>query len=133
MIIDMSTELMIISALVMGGAAAYLAKQRKKDPFLWFCIGSFFGLLGVLYLYFFAKTPKAAPETPAPQPVPVRKVPLAPQKFWYYLDQENQQFGPMSYDALNKAWQDGKVSVETYVWNEDLENWKPFGDLISEG
>lgn len=117
--------------MVMGGAGAYLAKQRKKDPVLWFFIGAFFGLLGVLYLYFFAKPTQKKIVAPLVQHPPVRQVPLAPQKYWYYLDQENQQFGPMSYDALNQAWKDGKVSVDTYVWNEDLENWKPFGVLMT--
>lgn len=130
----MSTQLMLFMTLVMGGAAAYLAKQRKKDPFLWFFIGSFFGLLGVLYLYFFAKSPKKDPETAVQTPpTPIKLAPPASQKYWYYLNPENQQFGPMSYDALNQAWKEGKISVETYVWNEDLENWKLFGELISEG
>jgi len=126
----MSNELMIFSALAMGGIAAYLAKRKKKDPFLWFCIGAFFGLLGVLYLYFFAKPAKKTEEPPLSTVV---KASTLPQKFWYYLDQENHQFGPMSFEALNQAWKDGKVSINTYVWNEDLESWKPFGELIPEG
>lgn len=123
----MPNELMIFSALAMGGIAAYFAKRKKKDPFLWFCIGAFFGLLGVLYLYFLVKPAKKAEE---PLPRPIIKASADPQKFWYYLDPENNQFGPMSYNALNQAWKDGKVTVDTYVWNEDLESWKPFGETL---
>ncbi|HSW86597.1 MAG TPA: DUF4339 domain-containing protein [Rhabdochlamydiaceae bacterium] len=50
-------------------------------------------------------------------------------KFWYYLDQANQEFGPMSYDALQEAWIAGKISLNSYVWNEDLENWIRFEEI----
>lgn len=124
----MSHELILFSALLTGIAAVYLAKQKNKDPFLWFFIGALFGLLGVIYLYFFV-SPKQKPQTALL--TPVAKAPVLSQKFWYYLDQENRQLGPMSYDALNQAWREGRVSATTYVWNEDLENWKPFGEFIS--
>jgi len=46
-------------------------------------------------------------------------------KLWYYLDESNNQCGPMTLDALRNEWMEGKVKNTTFVWNEELPEWKP--------
>lgn len=37
----------------------------------------------------------------------------------------------MSLNGLKSALKDGKIDLQTYVWNEDLESWKKFGEVVS--
>ena len=130
--IPIITPLTIIAALLTGALGAYLAHRRGRNPYIWFCIGSFFGILGA-FAIFFAPSRKKNLSKPVPQP----SVQLTPtiqgpsDKFWYYLNPEHQQIGPMSLDGLTNAWRQGKISLTTYVWNEELPGWKPLQDLIT--
>jgi hypothetical protein len=42
------------------------------------------------------------------------------------------QTGPMSYPVLKKAWSDGVITKETYIWNPDLEDWKQLEEILLE-
>jgi hypothetical protein len=121
--------MIIYAALFMGSLAAFIAKQKRKDPFRWFFYGFLFGLLGVLYLCFFVKTEDEAVKqnTPPPQS---SNPPLSEAKFWYYLDTQSEKQGPMSFEALLQAFQEQKISNESYVWNEKLEDWKFLKDFL---
>lgn len=117
-----------ITWLIFGATSAYMAKTRGKNPYLWFVLGMFFGVFGILFLFFGPKAKKtgdAATIDITPQFDPSHS-----EKLWYYLEQDNRQNGPMSFDALVRALRDGKVSDKTLVWNETLENWQPFADFF---
>jgi len=133
--------------LIIGAFCSYNAKLRGRNPYAWFAIGLFLGAIGLLILYLlppkkptFESTPSvatpanavaAAPDIAVEQEstlVPPSK-PAPPQKLWYYLDEENKRFGPMSFDRLKQAWALDQVKRETFVWNEDMEDWKPVKDL----
>ncbi len=129
----MQVFITLIFWVLLGSITAYYAKERGRHQWGWFCIGLFLGIFGIILLFVLPRkklqTPPVYPEMeeiPAPPP----KV-LGSTKFWYYLDGENKQLGPMSYNALVSASQEGKVTPTTYVWNEDLENWKRFGELVT--
>jgi hypothetical protein len=36
----------------------------------------------------------------------------------------------MSRDALSAAWKEGKIDLTTYVWHEELTEWKPLRDTL---
>lgn len=119
--------------LVFGSISAYLAKKRGKNPYLWFFLGTLFGVFGVLFLYFAPKDQAARPKTDDTTPT----VDITPkvsesdkEKFWYYLDPENKQMGPMSYDGLLRNYGDGTITKDTHVWNENYDEWKPLSDLL---
>lgn len=125
------TPAMFLISLCSGAVAAYFAKKRGRDPFLWFCIGMFFGALGVLALFI----PIGRKKKPSPKR---RRAVRRPQPhyiegpsgcFWYYLDGE-QQKGPVSLVALSQAWKRGEVKPSTYVWHEELTEWKTLQELI---
>lgn len=123
--------------LVMGGISAYLAKKRGKNPYFWFFIGMFLGVFGIFFLFFMPNKKKILSAAKQPQNDAEITIDITPEvpptqleKFWYYLAQENEQRGPMSFDALKRAFREGKISQATYVWNEELDDWKPFGDLL---
>lgn len=56
--------------------------------------------------------------------------PNAKEAFWYYLDSDHTQQGPMSFDGLTRAFREGKIFPTTYVWNETLENWQHLKDFL---
>lgn len=129
--------------LVFGALSAYFAKARGKNPYLWFFLGMLFGIFGLLFLIFSPKNKTApaarqaqgarqntsAEETPTIDIIPPYD-PKYNEKFWYYLDGQNMQFGPMSFDALFRLYQQGSVSKQTYVWNESFEEWQNLGSFI---
>ncbi|MBM3183849.1 MAG: DUF4339 domain-containing protein [Chlamydiae bacterium] len=126
------SPLTLIIAFFTGLLGLYFARKRGRNPYAWFFIGFFFGVLGVMVI-FFAPNPKkksaSVAETPKEVPLPTIQGPS--DKFWYYLDPTHQQIGPMSFEALKTAWQDGKVSLTTYVWHEELPEWKLLKDCVT--
>jgi len=117
---DIKTIILVGSAV--GGIAAYLATQKGKSPILWFAVGFFGGLLGLGCLLYFSRPKRKIQQVPPP-------VQPACTKFWYYLDAENRQLGPLSLEGLRAASKEGKITDSTFVWNEDLENWKSWEDV----
>jgi len=118
-----------ITWLIFGAASAYMARSRGKNPYLWFVLGMLFGVFGILFLLFGPKAHKTS-QDPNTIDITPQFDPKHKEHLWYYLDSENHQHGPMSLDALVGALRQGKVSDKTFVWNESLENWKPFGEFF---
>jgi len=119
------TEFIFLISFIMGSITYYIAKKRERKAYLWFWYGFFFGLLGVLFIYFLpSKKKKKEPQIPLPDPVP--------NKIWYYLSEDMIQSGPISTPALKQAQKDGTVTATTYVWNPDLEDWKQLGTIQNE-
>jgi len=125
-----------LALVTIGVISAYLAKKRGKNPYLWFFLGMLFGIFGLIFLFFSkpAQTSLRAQAAPQNDPntidITPKIEPSAKEKFWYYLDPDNAQQGPMSFDGLIRAFREGKISVKTFVWNETLENWQPLSDFM---
>lgn len=122
------SPLMLVSAAVFGAISSYLAYKSGRNPFGWFVIGFLFGVIGIFVIFFAA----AAKKKPAPlqKREPIFTIQGPADKFWYYLDLQNQQQGPMSLDGLKAAWKQGKVSLSTYVWHEEMSDWKPLKETL---
>ncbi len=120
----------LISAFLIGILSAYIAYRRGRNPYIWFFVGFVFGIFGIMAIFFAPSGKKKAASTVpiAIQPEPTIQGPK--DKFWYYLDPSNQQQGPMSHDALTSAWKQGIVTPATYVWNEELTEWKLLKDMM---
>ena|ERR1700722_2363532 len=128
----MQTLVTITLWLLMGAIASHYAKDRGRNPKAWFAIGLLLGIIGIALLFILPRlTPKTA-STQASMPeqrTPVELEKKVSNRFWYYLDPDNKQFGPMSFNGLESALKEGKISLQTYVWNEDLINWKKLGEF----
>ncbi len=125
----MNISHLLLSSLIVGSIAAYIAMRKERNPYIWFTVGFVFGLLGVLALFIIPLPRKKVLEEelrPAPQPFIEGPIDL----YWYYLDEEREQKGPISRDALTQAWQKGDVESNTFVWHEELTAWKPLQELI---
>lgn len=126
----------VILCVLLAIGCYRLALIRGRNPRLWFILGLLFGIFALIALSLLppARRKKVVMQPNLPTP-PKKDVLQAKEerhhgKLWYYLDHDNNQFGPMSLQALSKAWEEGKLSLKTYVWHEDLSNWEPIEQVF---
>ena len=123
-------SLIFFIATLMGILSAFLAKKRGRHPYGWFFIGFLLGLIGIALLYLLPKIKPQDTDTPQPRE---RKAPIPPKiiedKLWYYLDSKHKQHGPVGQSFLVNELRGKRLSEHTYVWNEDLTEWKKVKDL----
>lgn len=131
----MQTFLFIISWLMFGAATAYFAKQRGRDPTIWFLIGTFFGILGLIFVFILpAIKPEegsAGGEALLPDEKALSQLPHHDYaiKEWYYYDAQKQRIGPISFNDLKVRWTDAAITLESYVWSDGMSDWKPLKDV----
>lgn len=115
----------IIWAVATGFVGALVAKRRNLNPIFWFAICSMLGhiaLLGFIFLPFFLKKSKKKEAARAPQFVISFDYPL--ESHWYHLDEKDHQNGPFSFLKLQQMMHEGKITEETYIWNDRFTEWK---------
>jgi len=133
----MNMILTIFFWLLIGVSTAYFAQQRGRNPYIWFAIGIFFGLLGLLFVFLL---PVVNANEESDSNVDKESfAPLLPQKNheflindWFYLDSQNKQQGPISFNALKKMLEEEEIKRSTFVWSEGMPDWKKieeFGEL----
>lgn len=125
----MNLLLTIAMGLLTGAACSNFAKNQGRNPRRWFFIGFLFGIFGLLAIFILPRMKKQAPAEAAPLPAPK---PAHADKLWYYLDSENERFGPIKYEALQDLFKENKISSQTYVWNEGFDDWKHFKETLNE-
>ena len=145
----MSTTITMILWMLMGVATAYFANQRGRDPYIWFALGIFFGVLAMLALVFLppVKTDEEAEADRRNQEIVERrekqveeaeKIENAPDllpqsmqtKEWFYLDKARQQQGPFSYYVMTELWQNGDLNSQSLVWTEGMAEWQKIIDTL---
>lgn len=139
--------------LVFGLTGAYYAKRLKKNPYIWFAIGCLCKIYTLLFIFLIPaiarlslyllkrkifktlKKPTFTTNDPTTIDVPAHEElaidALSAEKLWYYLNGEGESVGPMSFQAFYRDWKKGKISKETYVWNETLTDWAPFKEIFT--
>lgn len=144
-IMSLENILTISMWVLFGCSCAYFAKKQKRNRYVWFFVGLLLGIFGLLLLLmlpmlerFFKKEEKKQPSTVViDMPIEEKKGPSLSTDpafadiLWYYLDENKAQVGPMSLQALERNWAEGKLQAATYVWNEKLSDWKTIGELFS--
>ncbi|PIS00177.1 MAG: hypothetical protein COT84_08885 [Chlamydiae bacterium CG10_big_fil_rev_8_21_14_0_10_35_9] len=136
----MSPYISLFLAAVIGFICSFIASKKKRNPYLWFLSGFFFTVFALLILLLL---PSKNQKIPSEADMKINKQEaieleqtensveeegyqkILDDKLWYYLDESNNQCGPMTLDALRNEWMEGKVKNTTFVWNEELPEWKP--------
>ena len=110
-----------------GSLSAYLGKQRGRSSLLWFFIGLFLGVFGVLLAVILPR-PK--------QKATINIQPVAPKrsdawlKRWYYLDPSSrQQQGPFEFPEFAKLRKEAKLTDVAYIWGEGMQEWKRLSEM----
>lgn len=119
----------ITVSLFWGWITARFARKKGLNPKNWYIAGMIFCALAFIAVLFRRK------KIITPQ-IPVSKPQLLPvhlshqQNLWYYINEAGQQFGPISFSSLAKKWEENGIQENFYVWNEGLDNWKRFKEVI---
>jgi hypothetical protein len=119
---------LILASIVMGAVSGYFAAKRKKNPITWFLAGFVFGIFGLFALFFLPTKGRKRRVSPPTKPKPLLRGPA--DQFWYYLDQEHKQRGPISLDGLTEELKKGRVNGSTYIWFEELTEWKRLSEFM---
>lgn len=125
--------LSIIMLAILGGITAILAERRGRDPWIWFFIGMFLGLLGIVILFLMpAANVKADEDLKSKQPPSIAPQPTqqVDDKQWFYLDRQHQQCGPVSYAQIKELMDKQELTKASYVWSEGMETWKKIEEVF---
>lgn len=133
----MDTILTLFFWLLVGFSTAYFAYQRGRNPYAWFIIGIFFGLLGLLFVFLLPAVNANETEINANQIDNKEVLTLLPSretqdfliKDWFYLDSQHKQQGPISFEDLKKNFEEGKIQQSSFVWCEGMSDWKKIKDI----
>jgi hypothetical protein len=126
----------LILLVLLGSFCFFIARRRQRNPYIWFFIGFFFGLIGLAFLLILPK-PKQNATIEQPIPLKVKKLStpspslISPYKEmrWHYLDEEHKTIGPLYFSEILQAWIDGKISIKSYVWQEKMDEWKKIEEI----
>ncbi len=126
------TLLSITISFFLACQCRYCAKKKGHNATLWFMAGALFGMLALLVILFLParKEHKVLQAKAAPEPLFEALSSVQTEKFWYFLDEQKTQYGPMSFFALKAAWNKGTIQEKTFVWNEEMENWKQLKEVV---
>lgn len=133
----------IFLAVIIGIITGYLASYRGRNPYIWFCIGILFGMIGLLFLFLLPAVGEeeelSEEEVEGLEPVEGivmnhrQELNRLREQFlktdWYYLDNSHNQSDAISFDDLRMFWIKGSVKDATFVWSEGMEDWKRIQEL----
>jgi len=119
--------ILLISWTLTGWITSRIALQSNRSQMKWFYVGFFLGIFAILLIlilnYFDGVYSSKEKVEVAPSPIDPELIELR-EKHWYFLDNASNQYGPMTFDAIRKSFQDGKVEESNYIWHEDLSEWQ---------
>jgi predicted PurR-regulated permease PerM len=135
----MNFYISLFLGIVFAFICAYVAKKKFRNPSLWFLAGLLFSIFALIILLILPIKEERIEQDPELMPnlkelQELESVEAKPNenstenysnKLWYYLDDSNQQCGPMTMKGIMNQLKDGKINSDTFVWNEELKDWKP--------
>ncbi|MEX1013308.1 MAG: DUF4339 domain-containing protein [Waddliaceae bacterium] len=102
--------------------ASYLASKKGRNPYAWFAIGFLLGILGVLLLLLL---PSLNEEDQNDEDQDDEEEVLEEGNvYWYYLDSDHEEQGPISETALKEKIQARELLSSDYVWKQGLKEWE---------
>ena len=151
---DYRAILVLLFWTTIGCTTAYIAKGRNRNPIIWFFVGLFFSLFGLLLLLTLpskasaklekedVKVPdiKAAHNEAAAfsddplysQPT-THRISRDPTIDWYHIDKKSKIMGPYKLAELRKILIEGKFDQTTYIWCEEFLDWMQIHELQNGG
>ncbi len=117
----------IIIWILFGVISAYIANKKEKNIYRWFLYGALFGFAAIA-LILFLKPPKK-PNPSLASTLSNMKPTKTDNYFWYYLDKNNIQKGPVSHTKIKEFVKNGTLLASNLVWNETMDSWKKISDI----
>jgi fucose 4-O-acetylase-like acetyltransferase len=127
----MNSILPMLCWLLCGAICSKIARKKNRNYQTWFLLGMFFGLIALLILYFLKplKIFKSNLKKASLSALDHFSILQEDNNYWYYLDQENKNAGPMSLKMLYNNYLKEIISNNTYVWNDTMDGWKKLQDI----
>ncbi len=133
----------IVGGVIFGFLCSRQAKKKNKNSLLWFQLGFLFGAVALIAFFLLglkekansqklvkeAATASASSNAEIPPPLEDKRNTTLDKREWYYLDKENKQVGPITFDLLKKEHSDNKILDKTLLWSLGMEDWKSFDQL----
>lgn len=138
----------VLLTFLVGFLTMKLAERRGRSGPLWFCLGVLGGIFAVIALLLLKPVKKEGESEEEEEEQSLfsfgmdrqekknepgnAKISLSwdPALYdWYYLNSEKKQEGPISFQTVSDLWNEGKISLDTYVWYEELSEWKHLHQL----
>lgn len=123
---------------VMGLVGAYMAEARGRNPWVWFAVGVLFwpAILALFLLPNLKKElsePRGELERQLHAAVIDTSRVLSNDYFnthvWYYLNDAHTEEGPVEFGFIRELWLHKKLTENSYLWHEGMDDWKQVGTL----
>jgi hypothetical protein len=122
--------IIVIGWIFFGIVCSKIASIKNRNARYWFILGLFFGLVGLIIIYFLNPLKKKNIYSPnVINQISVSKSLPNDNNYWYYLDNNKNQIGPVSVKKIFDNYFEGKISDTTYVWNDTMKDWSLLKDL----
>lgn len=126
----------VIICTLCGYLSFRAAQKKKMNPWFGFFVGSLFGLLGLIVIYFF---PQKKPSLELPQKSPFTEKqniffnnPAFQEKLWHYVGKNKEVSEAISLYKMKSEFQKGKITMDTYIWTEAMSDWKKVKELVDK-
>lgn len=115
--------------ILSGVISAYFAYRRGRNPRIWFFLGLLLGIFGFLTLFLLPSQRKEASEEIVETVTdPVRPRNTSFDRPWFYVNIHHEQRGPIYFNELLIAWQQGDFNKDSLIWCEGMASWKKMED-----
>lgn len=139
--------ILVISSTIFGVATGMVAKNKGRNPILWFLVGFSFGIIGLFVAYRMSSLSADSKSKPAPvpvreahseatspadQPFPTENVKRIPTNLsiqWYYINANLDTVGPLKLGELRKHINENKLDDSTYIWCEEFSDWMQISEF----
>lgn len=111
--------------LIVALLTALFAKERGRDPYIWFGLGLLGNIFALLLLFILPDLLETSAKK-GPKTIDIVATPLYPEfeKYdWFYLDSERKTTGPLPFDKLKGLFQKNSLTESSLVWNEGQTEW----------
>lgn len=136
----MQIILSLFFSLIFGCLSAYIAAKRKRRATLWFFIGVFAGIFGLLIVLLLPPPKEPAEgdsltdwinrkEKETEKLLPPLSTSPYEGKEWYYVDQNRKALGPVSWTKLRELYEQKEINLDTLIWYEGLGDWQKAKDM----
>jgi len=123
----------LIVCFLSGYLSFRLAPKRGMRPWFGFFIGSFFGPLGLTFLFFYPqkKNEVIIKKSPFTEKQNIFfNNPEFQQKLWHYIGNNKEVSEAISLYKMKREFQKGTITMDTYIWTDEMSSWKQFKELV---
>ncbi|MFA6118548.1 MAG: DUF4339 domain-containing protein [Parachlamydiales bacterium] len=120
----MNSIIILLFWLFFGITCSRIAQKKNRNRTTWFYLGVLLGIIGVIII-FFMRPIRIIKKAKEAKPV------ITDTNFWYFLNEDKKQVGPISLNKLIDDYKNAKIFDETLVWNETMDNWENLKNISS--